>query len=789
MSLAQQIAERFDPEYKTSKDEYLCRCPNSKAHSNGDKKKSFSIKDNPDKPFGVEFNCFVCTPGPLVQLIIDTGLIPKKGAPATNKERKAASAEDQARLQQEKARKKAETAKRKKAQEKAFKGEDEPKEQPGEEYLFDTYYYNDERDELFVRVQRFNRKNSNEKRFLPQRYIDGQWVDGLGEPPVLVPLLNIVEVRRTARSGGRIHVVEGEKLAKILTEMGKTATTNIGGAQRQWEHIWTLSLMGAEVVVVADNNEVGRKHAVDICKALFEAGGKAKLIVLDGLTNPKDDLEQWLDKYSFAAFDRLVNETDEFTVEALEPEEVFVEFDTFVNTDTANAERFCARFGRDLKWTEEKGWFGWDNRRFKANKQLPMLLAKKNAKLIYAEADRAHGKERTWLREWAKTSESLSKRKATLELVKSEPGIEATLSDFDRDPLIVNCQNGILSLADGKLIRHNRKYMCSRIIPVAYDPKATCPTFDRFLQDITDGDDEMIRFLWRCVGYSISGLTVEEVLFFMWGHGRNGKSKFIETIIKMMGEYGSALATESLMDTSGRETARHDLASLAGARIVSASETQEGQRLNESLVKRMTGGDQLRVRNLYHDFFDMNPVWKLWITGNYKPQIKGQDQGIWDRIILIPMQVYIPPEKRDPFLMQKFLLELPGILNKSVTGFQDYYHGESSGTESYKRITGLRRTKTIIEAVEGYKTDQDTIGPFLDDRCTFNTWDSVRGADLYAAYVRHCKARGTFPKSDKIFYDSIAARPGVSAERNRNGKFFTGIGLIVVSESEGEDAA
>lgn len=777
MSLAQKIAEHFDPQCRSKAGgEYNARCPNHAAHENGDKNKSFSIKDNPSKPMGVEFNCFVCGPKPLVQFIIDTGLLPKKGQKPPKEA--SSSASSMVKIRKEKEAKKLAAEKAKKDLEKRLAKLAEPAApEPGEEYVFDTYYYNDEKDEPYVRVIRYNKQNSKEKRFLPQRFEGGKWIDGLGDPPITVPLLNIVEVRKTARSGGMIYLVEGEKLSKILTNFRLTATTNIGGANKPWDHIWTLSLLGAEVAIISDNNKTGRNHSLTAARELFDYGVKVKLVMLPGLTNPKDDLEQWLEKNTIADFLKLVKSADYFGPDQVEPEEVLIDFKTFANTDTANAERLAARYGRDLKWTEEKGWFVWDKRRYKANKQLPILLTKKNAQLISQEAEQCYGKEQKILYEWAKTSESLSKRRACLELVKGEPGIECSVRDFDRDEYILNCQNGVLSLLDGKRVDHNRKYMCSRIMPVTYDPKAKCPNWDRFLLDITDGDEEMIAFLRRCVGYTISGSTAEECLFFLWGHGRNGKSKFVETIVKMMGDYGAAIPTESLMDISGRETARHDLASLDGARIVSASETQEGQRLNEALVKRMTGGENMRVRNLYHDFFDLAPVWKLWITGNYKPQIKGQDPAIWERLYLIPFNVYIEPKRRDPFLMQKLLAELPGILNWSKEGFIDYHYGVKGADGQL--IRGLRAPDKILETRENYKRDQDTVGSFIDDCCVVQSWAKALGKDLYAAYVKHCKEREMYNKSDKTFYETLEMRSGITSERTRRGKEFKGIGLSV----------
>ncbi|MCA0314197.1 MAG: phage/plasmid primase, P4 family [Candidatus Melainabacteria bacterium] len=773
MSLAEQIARVFDPSYKVGKGgEFLCSCPNRGGHSNGDKNKSFSIADDESKPFKVKFNCFVCGVKPLIQLIKDTGLLPSSGKKSS--EKKGSHAEEQARLKREKQKAK-EEAKAKKAK----PAKEQESEEPGEEYLFATYPYDDETGAPFVRVLRFNTRNSKKKRFVPQVLTGGVWTTGLGDH--FVPLQYVRDVRQAAKKGDRIYVVEGEKKVQILRDFGVVATTNISGANRAWEYYWTLSLLGGDIVVISDNNKVGRAHAVEICKSIFEAGGRVKLVMLPNLPDPKDDLEQWLERFSFADLENLIRKTESFTYEELEPEEVEIEFDTFINTDLSNQERLLKRFGRDLKYTIEKGWFVWEGRRFVANNHLPMKLAKKSAKLIYQEAEKAHGKERKWLREWAKSSESLSKLKASVELMKSE--VPFSFLDFDSDPYLFNCQNGILSLKDRKLINHHRKYLCHQISPVRYEPKATCPTWDKFLWDITGQDQEMIDFLHMCLGYSLTGLVNEEVFFFLWGRGRNGKSKFLECASKILGTYSSGLPMESLMDTGRSDTGRNDLASLVGARLVTASETTEGQKLNEALVKLMTGGDKVRCRNLFHEYFNMAPVWKVWFAGNHRPQIKGQDPAIWERLILIPFDTYIAPENRDPFLMQKLNIELPGILNRFLDGFDNYMAGTTVGGRTVRLITE-RQPKRVQVAGKNYQQDQDTILAWIED-CAVLAPSAISSArDLYSSYSKHCKLRGVYSKSDRAFYESLESRKEVTASRKTGGKMFHGIGLKALAWSD-----
>jgi putative DNA primase/helicase len=219
------------------------------------------------------------------------------------------------------------------------------------------------------------------------------------------------------------------------------------------------------------------------------------------------------------------------------------------------------------------------------------------------------------------------------------------------------------------------------------------------------------------------------MLAFLYGAGRNGKSVAVETLAELLGDYHSATRSESLSITRGGGIP-NDIAALAGARLVTVSETPEGARLNESLVKDLTGGDLMSARFLRHEFFKFRPKFKLWIRGNHKPQIRGTDDGIWRRICLIPFTVQIPEQEVDPKLAEKLITELPGILNWAVKGCLAWQE------------QGLNAPDLIKNAVREYRSEMDILGEFFSECCVVDPSLSCSAKELHREYKRWCEDYG-----------------------------------------------
>ncbi len=253
---------------------------------------------------------------------------------------------------------------------------------------------------------------------------------------------------------------------------------------------------------------------------------------------------------------------------------------------------------------------------------------------------------------------------------------------------------------------HARNLYLSKMMQTEYDPKADCPEFMHFLRTILP-DPEIRAFIQRWFGYSITGLTTEQKLAFLYGSGRNGKSTLLELIARIMGAYAASVPIESLSGTEQRKgsDATPDLVRLPGARLVRASEPERGTKMREALIKQLTGGADILVRRMMQEFVEVTPEFSLTIDGNYKPEIRGTDNGIWRRVLLVPFLVSIPDEDVDPLLPQKLWDERTGIFNWLLDGCKAWLEG------------GLMVPQSVLDATKEYREESDPILEFIQTCC------------------------------------------------------------------------
>ena len=319
------------------------------------------------------------------------------------------------------------------------------------------------------------------------------------------------------------------------------------------------------------------------------------------------------------------------------------------------------------------------------------------------------------------------------------------LEEFDARPYFFLCANGVLDLSDPEhpRLRENGPELCLlRSSPVAYDPRADCPVWRRTVRQILGDDDEKVRFVQKLVGAALVGEPRDAKLVILRGVGANGKSLFLNTLASVFGGYAETLGEESLLgkgglgDGGGR--ARSDLAKLYGARFVYCAETTEGGRLREADIKRMTGGDCFAVRAPY-DRADVTirPSWRLIMVTNHLPVIKGDDDGIWRRIADIdcPRNFERDPDiKEDPMLAAKCRAELPGILNWLIEGLRLH------------RAEGVKPPKSVLRAVEEYRSEMDDVGSWFVARMVRDTSlpddFEIRDSELYANFRAFMEASG-----------------------------------------------
>lgn len=418
----------------------------------------------------------------------------------------------------------------------------------------------------------------------------------------------------------------------------------------------------------------------------------------------------------------------------------------FPRTDLGNAERFIALYGSDVRYLPAwKAWIVWDGKRWKLDETLVVVrLAKKCVRAMYKSAQKlSRAVAKAELTKHAIASEAEGRIHAMLRLAAAECAI--TPDQLDADPWLLSVANGTIDLRTGKLHKHRREDLITKVSPAAYDVDAPCPRWLAFLETVCAGDRELIAFLQRAIGYSLTGVTSERVFFFLYGHGRNGKSKFLETLRALLAGYAAQADSSTWLERKS-EGPRTDIARLYGARLVTSSEVGEGKRLNEQVVKQLVGDETVTARFLFSKEFEFQPSFKVWIAANHRPVVRGTDKGIWDRIRLVPFTVRIPDDQVDPDLKAKLEAELPGILAWAV-----------GGCVLWQR-DGLGSSAAVRRATEQYREDSDILGAFLDDCCEPDPDVELPTSTLYEAYVRWCSRGGERAATLTAFGNALEER-------------------------------
>ena len=358
-----------------------------------------------------------------------------------------------------------------------------------------------------------------------------------------------------------------------------------------------------------------------------------------------------------------------------------------------------------------------------------------------------------------RSSGNETKLKAMANVARSWPKMSVRSDDFDADPYLLNCQNGVVQLKTGKLIPHSPDLLLTKICNTHYDSTARCPEWIKFLNTIFQGNENLITFIQKAVGYGLTGDVSQQIFFILHGDGANGKSTFVETFYKILGSYAAITPTSTLIAKRGNEIP-NDVARLKGARFIISSELERSKLLDEALVKRFTSEEPISARFLRQEFFEFKPTGKIFLSTNYKPTIRGTDDGIWRRIRLIPFEHKFEGANKIEKFADKFLLpELPGILAWAVRGFL------------MMQDEGMKPPDIVMSATQEYKSAEDGVGAFLDEFCELDEWAEVSVSDLYAAF----KENSDFYMKKKEFNDYLE-KHGYKKERRtageQKGRFF-----------------
>lgn len=439
--------------------------------------------------------------------------------------------------------------------------------------------------------------------------------------------------------------------------------------------------------------------------------------------------------------------------------------------DTGNAQRFVDLFGDKVRYCyTDKRWLWYDGRKWctdmtGAVKRLAdKAVACMSAELkVYEQTDADEGTDMAKAFEkHMKSSRSNKSKNAMLNEVMHH--VPILPSQLDRYKAVLNTPGGVIDLKSGALAPHDPKNYFTKITAVEYSENADCPRWTAFLDDIFGGDKDLIRYVQKAVGYSLTGATSEQCAFFLYGTGRNGKSTFLDIIRDIFGDYAANIQPETIMVRNSQGSAiNSDIARLKGARLVTSVEPNEGVRINEGLLKQLTGDDTVTARKLYGDEFEFKPEFKLWMATNHKPVIRGTDTGIWRRIHMIPFTVQIPEEKIDRRLKYKLSAELTGIFRWAVEGCLLW------------QKEGLKMPRAVLEEVREYRREMDVISAFVEDKCTVGKGLSVKSSQLFAAYLNWAEQNNEYRMSSTKFGMELAKR--FEKVKGRGCNYYSGITL------------
>ncbi|GAB2582580.1 phage/plasmid primase, P4 family [Streptomyces capparidis] len=444
-------------------------------------------------------------------------------------------------------------------------------------------------------------------------------------------------------------------------------------------------------------------------------------------------------------------------------------------SDRGNAKLFVSLYGRDFRHVPGLGWYRWSGYRWEIDEDDTVLWAAGEMAESLAEVDPAGRHPGSALRRHRRRALSTSGMKAMLVQAKAAPGMVLNAALLDADPYalctpagVVDLNTGAISAPDPERHHHSR----ATTVPPRDMPT---PRWQRFLTD-TFGDDaegaRMIAFLHELLGYSITGDVGAQIMPFLYGQGKNGKSVLLDVMVKLLGDYADAAPPGFLMARpfEGHPT---DLAELHGRRIIVCSELKPGDRFDEARVKLLTGGDRIKARRMRQDFFSFNPTHKLWLLGNHRPEVGTGGYAFWRRMKLIPFERVVADDRKVENLADILVTEEgPGILNWLITGARRYLNGP-------RDLTG---PASVQIATTAYAETEDHTGRFLTECCRLEASMRAEQTQLYNAYRSWCQMEGANPVSSRAFAARVRETVGIATPKemilSNQRKFYPGIGLV-----------
>lgn len=648
------------------------------------------------------------------------------------------------------------------------------------------YIYRNEVGAVVYRAERFEPKDFRQS----QPNGNGGWVynmRGVTKVPYRLPELI------AAPKGSTVFVVEGEKKVETLMSWGLVATCNVGGAGK-WTKGYSKYLAGQDVIILPDNDQTnpetgkrtGYEHARSIIESSKEIVKSIRILELPGLP-PKGDIVDWiqlggtLPKLMELIAQPIV--ADEQPVEKQVEKQQVQEMDPLDlrikenRSDLGNAKRFIKNHQGNLKYCYPwKKWVSWDGKRWSVDQKGSVFRnAKQISEQMWADI-KQFGRDVSeevlgQILVFAKASSSDRLICNMIHLAESEDGHQFMPSELDANPWLFNCPNGTIDLRNGEVKPHDKIDLITQMSPVEFNPDATCPVWEGFLGKVFDSQ-EMVDYVQRLCGCWLTGIVKDESLPILWGVGSNGKTTFVNAVMGILGpDYSMKAATDFLMikKFQGHPTEKADL---FRKRFVICSETDESGRLDEAMVKDLTGREKIRARRMREDNWEFEPTHKIALMTNHLPQIRGTDHGIWRRIRKIEFgkQFWNPdigetgPQElmRDNTLADRIQAEYSGILTWMVKGAIAWHQD------------GELAPKSVSNWTNEYRASQDVLKTFIEECCVEGINESVTPGDLYTRFAKWAKESNEFPLKKTKFGILMTER---GYPRDASLKWYLGIGL------------
>lgn len=601
-----------------------------------------------------------------------------------------------------------------------------------------TYDYFDAGGTLRYQVCRLSPKTFR------QRQPDGKggWIwnmRGVARVPYRLPDL---------KGQSSVYIVEGEKDSDTLWRIGCPATTNVGGAGK-WRDSDSDALKSAGIlraVLLPDNDDAGREHMTNVARSLKAVGIGIVYVMLPDLKS-KGDVSDWLAAgHTKTDLEKIVGAkpyvlptsgpfVDESNPVAEDPHGA----GQWRHTDLGVAESFVSRFGEKVRYNHKhKEWLIWNCHHWRPDRNEEIRRkASEHVRLWQSEALAIRDLEQKT--EVAKFTLRLEKSAALgtiVDLSRSMLPIADSGDNWDRAEFLVGCPNGVIDLRTGELRAGNPDDRITLQTGVPFDSSAECPRWERFITEVFDDQVEIIQFVQRAIGYSLSADTKEQAFFLCVGHGANGKSTLLTVLSSIWGDYSYTADMNVFTTTAGsRDSTPFDLAELLGRRLVIVSETKTNSKMNEQSIKNFTGGERINAQKKFGHPFEFQPVGKLWMGVNHQPKVLDDSHGFWRRVKLIPFTRTFAGSGNNRNLKQELLTESAGILAWAVRG-----------ALAWQQEGGLNAPLSVMNATDAYQESEDPILEFLTERTEPDSAAEVPCNGTYLAYKEWAKDQGMSEK-------------------------------------------